>query len=1204
MTPKAAEGAAQASLHSFFKRKTPPLSSPTKQANHEDPVIDLTGSPPSKKSKTLPSPRPVSQKGSLNQASSSYFAKPARTPSSSSTPVPIITSTSTSATLDTYRLPKTHLQPSTQSGSAFDAYSVTSEAGPSVSSQSRTEEQQRKHEAWQNRLINGNLIRRRRSLRLDEAAAAELRRQNGIETPEAGSGTDTPTLEEPEEVDPAEEDRRKAAEGVGSKLAAKYASKAADGKTTKGKGKKKEEVGPSGQTYTPLEKQFMEVKAKNQDVLLLMEVGYKYKFHGEDAKIAGRELGIVSFPSRNFYTASIPTHRLHIHVKKLISLGYKVGVISQTETAALKKAGENRNAPFTRELTHLFTAATYVEDPSLPSSSTALDDPTVPGTSPPPTNALVAIVEQGMGGMAYDERTRIAIVSVVPGTGEVVWDEFDDSQVRSELETRLTHLQPAELLLPKSGLSRATEMVLTHFAGGSSGGSNNAVRTERITKIPLYDEAFDYLTEFYSSKARAKNRARSKRKANEQIDLTMSDDDEEVTDTNGYAEPSQNGLDPVDNGQMGLATGLDSTEAVLALVDFPKQVVVALAVAVQYMKTFGLQDAFKHQSSFAKFINRAHMLLSSNTLVNSEIYRNQDDGGIYGSLLWRDCKTRMGRRLLREWIGRPLLDISALRARTDAIEEIMDSNTYYMEKLRSLLVNMPDLVKGLTRVQYGKAQPTELATILVALVRIGSEFKPSTDPIFRSTLLNSILHTLPTIQSAAKGFLDAINLKAARENDEGNLWANPDKYPEIQDAKDCISICESELDQHLKEIRKLVKRPTMSFVTVAGIEYLVEVPVRDAKSVPAKWVKISATKSVNRYHTPEVLRINKEREQHKETLNAVSKAAFKSFQSDISDHHELVVVSKQIAVIDCLMSLAQVAAASGYCKPKFVKEPELKIRAGRHPMVEMLRDEAYVPFDIDFSETDGTSKVITGPNMAGKSSCVRAVALIVCMAQIGSFVPASSVTLGVHDAVQTRMGASDEIGRGKSTFMVELSETSDILRTITPRTLVILDELGRGTSTYDGVAIAYATLSHVAGTGCNTLFVTHYPMVAEQLAREKPNQISNWHMAFDEIKMPDGSAEITFLYRLTKGLAEASFGIWCARLAGLPRTILDNAQTRSDYLKHETKQRLLSSLSRRTKKVFDDLEVKVDGQPRTPVEILKNVRILDRALDLMDNNHI
>lgn len=214
-------------------------------------------------------------------------------------------------------------------------------------------------------------------------------------------------------------------------------------------------------------------------------------------------------------------------------------------------------------------------------------------------------------------------------------------------------------------------------------------------------------------------------------------------------------------------------------------------------------------------------------------------------------------------------------------------------------------------------------------------------------------------------------------------------------------MCESELDFHLKEVRKAVRRPALNYVTVSGIEYLVEVPVRDAKTVPPKWVKISSTKSVVRFHTPEILRLLKDREQHKELLSGAAKRAFLSFQAEVAECHDLLVVARQIAVVDCLLSLANVALAGGYTKPAFVAEPRLEIEGGRHPMVEALRDDAYVPFDVSFSDGDGHSKVITGPNMAGKSSCVRAIALIVCMAQIGSFVPATKAVLGVHDAVQT-----------------------------------------------------------------------------------------------------------------------------------------------------------------------------------------------------------
>ncbi|ORY24383.1 muts domain V-domain-containing protein [Naematelia encephala] len=1235
MPPKAVDGTSQKSLHAFFKRKSPSSSSPhqpspsngspgsiehntiTDITGIDDDIVLVTDSPPPAKRPRVSDDAPV--QAPRSSLSSNYFAK-ATAPlaraevgnsrhingeSSKIKSIPTVkpgASRTPSTSLSSYRLPRTAVPDSALIGT----FSISSSSlGPT-----RTQRQEANHAEWQRRIAGGEILPRRRSLALDEAAAAEARRAAGIDVDEDG----TPGMEDGGVVAiDVESDGESKAEAVGSRLAAKYAAKGSAG-TGAGRGKvggrakkKEEEKGPSGLTYTPLEKQFMEIKAKNPDVLLMMEVGYKYKFHGEDAKAASRELGIAAFPSRNFYTASIPTHRLHIHVKKLISLGYKVGVISQTETAALKKVGENRNAPFTRELTHLFTAATYVEDPSLPSSSTVMDEPILPGSAPPPTNALVAIVEIGMGGMAVDERVRIGLVSVVPGTGDIVWDEFDDSQVRTELETRLTHLQPAELLLPATGLSKATEKVLAHFAGHTKTSASSSVRIERIAKIDTYDASFDYLTKFYQSKPKLKpSRPRlSEKDSNQidQVDLSGVDEDEQeprrvsVEDDNDQVAETEKG-DPPDS--MGLAAGLPSEEAILALVDFPKQIVIALALTVKYMKTFGLENAFRHRSSFSRFINRAHMLLSSNTLVNLEIYRNQTDGGVHGSLIWLldHTKTRMGRRLMREWIGRPLLDVAALQARVDAIEEIMDSNTYYMEKLRSLLVNMPDLVRGLTRIQYGKAKPTEVATILVGLTRIASEFKPTDRDVFRSPLLNNILQILPSIREQARGFLDDISVKDARENIEANLWVDPEKYPTIQDAKDCISICESELDQHLKEIRSVLKRPSLTYVTVSAIEYLVEVPVRDAKAVPPKWAKISATKSVNRYHTPEVLKITKEREQHKETLAGVARQAFLSFQSDISECHSLVVVARQIAVIDCLMSLAQVAAASGYCKPEFVAEPCLHISAGRHAMVEMLRDEAYVPFDIHFSDEDGRGKVITGPNMAGKSSCVRATALIVCMAQIGSFVPASTVKLGIHDAVQTRMGASDEISRGKSTFMVELSETSDILRALTPRTLVILDELGRGTSTYDGVAIAYATLSHLAEKDCNTLFVTHYPMVAEELAREYPKQISNWHMSFEEIKLPDGSAEITFLYQLTRGLAEASFGVWCARLAGLPKNVLQTAQLRGDSLKHETQQRLLSALARRSQRLFKNLRTTSSGI-EDPSETIKNALTLQKALHLL-----
>jgi DNA mismatch repair protein MSH3 len=357
-----------------------------------------------------------------------------------------------------------------------------------------------------------------------------------------------------------------------------------------------------------------------------------------------------------------------------------------------------------------------------------------------------------------------------------------------------------------------------------------------------YSAAFDYLTAFYKG------------------------DGEESMEVDEEGAAPRARARGADLDSIGVSAGLPAEEAVLALVDFPQQVVVALSLVIKYLTPFGLENAFRHRSSFTHFVNRAHMLLSSNTLANLEIYRNQTDGGQYGSLLWLldQTRTRMGRRLMREWIGRPLLDTTALRARQDAVEEFMTTNNYHLEKLRSLLVNMPDLVRGLTRIQYGKVTPAELSTILVGLVRVGSEFKPDAGHSLASDLLNNVIETLPTIAQPAKAFLEAINMKAAKADEKvghhnwlyahtrptsGTTWTDTprSRMPKMWVVEapstlthQCISICEAELNEHLKQVRAAVKRPTLAYVTVSGIEYLLEIPVRDAKTVPPKWVKISA----------------------------------------------------------------------------------------------------------------------------------------------------------------------------------------------------------------------------------------------------------------------------------------------------------------------------------------------------------------------------
>ncbi|KZO95721.1 DNA mismatch repair protein MSH3 [Calocera viscosa TUFC12733] len=877
---------------------------------------------------------------------------------------------------------------------------------------------------------------------------------------------------------------------------------------TKGRGKKAVEIGPSGLSFTPLENQIRDLKMAYPDTLLLVEVGYKYRFFGEDATIASKELGIAAFPNRNFMSASIPVHRRPVHVKKLVSRGYKVGVVGQTETAALKKVGDNRGGPFVRRLQALYTPATYVDE------ADSLDDDDAFGQTT--TRPLMCLIEELRGGMGADEKVMIGMVSVVPSTGDIIYDEFQDGHMRSELETRLTHLNPCELILPSNGLSKTTERLLSHFAGNSTAGEG--VRIERIAKVMDYSSALEVTSTFYSKKA----------------------------------EEHPNASESFRTGKL-MAT----------VVDLPHKTIIALAHCINHLTAFGLADSFLRTKFFAAFTTKAHMLLAGNTLSNLELFRNQDDFTERGSLMWilDHTKTKFGSRLLRSWVGRPLVDIESLNARIDAVEEILYTSSPIIEQLRTVLKGTPDLVKGLCRVQYGKCPPKELASLLSAFNRIARAFPPfetRADVGFKSSVLNDVVYSLPTMLDAVTQLMQPIDLRKARDNNKDELWLDPQKYPAIQDTKDCIATVEYELGEHLHEIRKTIKQPSAKYVTVSGIEYMIEVSgIQAKKLVPADWSRVSATRSVTRFHTPEVRRMLEERERHKEGLAAEAEKAYQSFLQEVAENYDLFrEATNKLALADCLLSLATVGKQQGYCRPAFVEDDRIEIVNGRHPMVEALISDPFVPNTVTLGGDVPRSRVVTGPNMGGKSSCVRMAALIVIMAQIGSYVPADAVTLGVQEAVMTRMGASDDLIKGRSTFMVELSETSDILKTASPRSLIILDELGRGTSTFDGMAIASAVLTYlVQDINAKTLFITHYPLLAAELEKQFPTEIANNHMGFIEEEKLDGTTEINFLYKLTAGMARGSYGIECARLAGMPESVLDSAMTRSGEMRKLVEQR-------------------------------------------------
>ncbi|KAL9103874.1 MAG: hypothetical protein Q9163_001111 [Psora crenata] len=882
---------------------------------------------------------------------------------------------------------------------------------------------------------------------------------------------------------------------------------------------------------TPLERQFLDIKQKHLDTILIVEVGYKFKFFGEDARVAAKELSIVCIPGKfrfdehpseahydRFASASIPVHRLHVHVKRLVGAGYKVGVVRQLETAALKAAGDNRNAPFVRKLTNLYTKGTYIDDVE------GLEAPTdAPVGGAPATGYLCCIIESNTNGWGTDEKVNIGMVAVQPATGDIIYDEFEDGFMRSEIETRLLHIAPCEILTV-GGLSTATAKVVHHLSGSKANVLGDKIRVETAEKPKtVAAQAHSHVSNFYAGKMKTSN----------------IEQDEKASRT----------LDKV----------LNLAESVL----------ICLSAMITHLTEYGLEHVFDLTKYFQSFSARSHMLLNGTSLTSLEIYRNQTDRTEKGSLFWTldRTKTRFGQRLLRKWVGRPLLVRSELAERIAAVEELKDDQqTIKVDKITHLLSRIKsDLERSLIRIYYGKCTRPELLTLLQTMQRIANEFlsvRSPTDGGYQSPLINKSIASLPTIAESVVSYLDQINPEAAKADDKYAFFRDTRETDDITEYKLGIASVEQELDAYRVVAAETIKKRKVEYVTVAGIEYLIEVDNSQLRHVPASWAKISGTKKTSRFHAPEVIRLIRERDQHKEALAAACDKAFSRLLADISAEYQSFRDCVQaLATLDCLLSLAAVASQPGYVKPEYMDDTCICVDQGRHPMVEQLLLDAYVANDIDLASNATRALLITGPNMGGKSSYVRQVALIAIMGQIGSYVPAQSAKLGMFDAVFTRMGAFDNMMTGESTFMVELSETSDILRQATSRSLIILDELGRGTSTHDGVAIAQAVLDYVVRERKGlTLFITHYQNLSALAKGFGNGELKNAHMRFTE--SGNGEQEITFLYEIGEGIAHRSYGLNVARLANVPRDVLEVAAVKSRELEDEARAKGLAHLSR------------------------------------------
>ena len=560
------------------------------------------------------------------------------------------------------------------------------------------------------------------------------------------------------------------------------------------------------------------------------------------------------------------------------------------------------------------------------------------------------------------------------------------------------------------------------------------------------------------------------------------------------------------------------------------------------------KTAIGHITRLTPYHKAAVMALDEMTRRSLELTRTLRDGKREGSLLQaidRTC-TPMGARLLADWLAAPLTGVEPIAARHDAVAELVKDASLRAD-LRDAFDGASDLERLAARVGTGRATPRDLvclARTLALLPRIKARLTARAARLLQD--LEAGIELCPEVRSGIEAALvddPPLTLK------EGGLIRDG-YHADLDEQRDLAHGGKSWIAKYQAEqVRRTgIGGLKIGFNNVFG--YYIEVSHAQSNNgakIPADFIRKQTVKNAERYITPELKEYEDKVRNAEERAHALEFELFCTLRDRVAaEAPRLVQVGVILAQVDVLCGLAELAAKGGYCRPEVVAEPVFEVEAGRHPVLDhILPAGAFVPNDIKLGPDDGSILLITGPNMAGKSTYIRQVALSAVLAQMGSFVPARRARIGVVDRLFARVGATDELGRGQSTFMVEMTETANILNNATPRSLIILDEIGRGTSTFDGVSLAWAIAEHIHDhLGARTLFATHYHELVD-LAKTKP------HLRNANVAVREADGEIVFLHRIVPGGADQSYGIHVARLAGVPSPVLARSREILAYLEKQ-----------------------------------------------------
>jgi len=573
----------------------------------------------------------------------------------------------------------------------------------------------------------------------------------------------------------------------------------------------------------------------------------------------------------------------------------------------------------------------------------------------------------------------------------------------------------------------------------------------------------------------------------------------------------------------------------------------------------------KQITKVKEFITEDYMILDSSTIRNLELMKNIKDGTRRGSLLETVDRTvtPMGSRLIRQWIQQPLLDVNLINLRLDAVEELT-TQTLIREEIKALLDRVYDVERLITRISNDSANPKDLIALkdsLKILPSIKEQLKNTNSTLFGE------FNDLPELPEIKELIEKAIKDNPSTKTKEGNIIRKgyDEQLDELKQIAFGGKTWIAQLEAKEKE-RTGISTLKIGFNRVHG--YYIDVTRRFSDKVPSHYIRRQTLANSERYVTEE---LKQKEEQVLGAEEKINKIEFELFTKVLEACTEKIVdiqsVAKNLALLDVIVSLSTIAVNNRYVKPIVTNNYELDIEEGRHPVIESIQFEPYIPNHTRMNK-EKRLFIITGPNMSGKSSFMRQVALIQLLAQIGSFVPAKEATIGVVDRIFTRVGAYDDLTMGQSTFMVEMTETANILNNATEKSLVILDEIGRGTSTFDGISIAWAVAEHIyQNIGAKTLFATHYHQLNKLAERFKA--VKNFNIAVKE-----KSDDIIFLRKILEGGTNKSYGIQVGKLAGLPVSVIERSKVIMNQL--EMEDEIAERIHAPLKKEEPDIEKKIE----------------------------